>query len=157
MTGRRTALGRVGRAGVVLGYIAEGHLITGEIVRAIAAGRPLPVQAHRTVEQGAAVITRQARRLATRTRNDTLTHALRHEHLRHDLMDPTIDAMLFVYAAALRRHQQHLEDGCDRHAWHVLARHLIERAVWSANSTEEAVRDGRPLWFNPNLFNQNDH
>ena len=25
------------------------------------------------------------------------------------------------------------------------------------NSTEEAVRDGRPLWFNPNAFNQNDH
>jgi hypothetical protein len=71
------------------------------------------------------------------------------------LMDPTIDAMLIVYAAALRRHQQHLEDACDRHAWHVLARHLIERAVWSANSTEEAVRDGRPLWFNPNLFSQN--
>jgi len=39
----------------------------------------------------------------------------------------------------------------------VLARHLIERAVWSANSTEEAVRDGLPLWFNPNAFNQNDH
>jgi hypothetical protein len=38
-------------------------------------------------------------------------------------MDPTIDAMLIVYAAALRRHQQHLEDGCDRSAWHVLARH----------------------------------
>jgi hypothetical protein len=72
-------------------------------------------------------------------------------------MDPTIDAMLIVYAAALRRHQQHLEDGCDRGAWHVLARHLIEQAVWSANSTEEAVRDGRPLWFNPNLFNQNDY
>ena len=60
-------------------------------------------------------------------------------------MDPTIDAMLIVYAAALRRHQQHLEDGCDQWAWHVLAQHLIERAVWSANSTEEAVRDGRPL------------
>ena len=29
-------------------------------------------------------------------------------------MDPTIDAMLLVYAAALRRHQQHLDDGCDR-------------------------------------------
>jgi hypothetical protein len=72
-------------------------------------------------------------------------------------MDPTIDAMLLVYAAALRRHQQHLEDGCDRNAWHVLACHLIKRAVWSANSTEEAVRDGRPLWFNPNLFSQNDH
>ena len=72
-------------------------------------------------------------------------------------MDPTIDAMLIVYAAALRRHQQHLEDGCDRGAWHVLARHLIERAVWSANSTEEAVRDGRPLPWNPNLFSQNDH
>jgi hypothetical protein len=59
-------------------------------------------------------------------------------------MDPTIDAMLIVYAAALRRHQQHLDDGCDRHAWHVLASHLIERAVWSANSTEESVHDGRP-------------
>jgi hypothetical protein len=72
-------------------------------------------------------------------------------------MHPTIDAMLRVYAAALRRHQQHLGDGRDRGAWHVLARHLIERAVWSANSTEEAVSDGRPLWFNPNMFNQNDH
>jgi hypothetical protein len=41
-------------------------------VRAIAAGRPLPVQAHRTVEQGAAVNARQARRLARRTREDTL-------------------------------------------------------------------------------------
>jgi hypothetical protein len=72
-------------------------------------------------------------------------------------MDPTIDAMLVVYAAALRRHRQHLEDCCDRHAWHVLARHLIERAVWSANNTDEVVRDGRPLWFNTNAFNQNDH
>jgi len=36
--------------------------------------------------------------------------------------------MVIVYAAALRRHQQYLEDGCDRHGWHVLARHLIERA-----------------------------
>jgi hypothetical protein len=57
-------------------------------------------------------------------------------------MDPTIDAMLIIYAAALRRHQQHLEDGCDRRAWHVLARHLIERAVWSANSTDDVVGDG---------------
>jgi hypothetical protein len=63
-------------------------------------------------------------------------------------MDPTIDAMLIVYAAALRRHQQHLEAGCDRHGSHVLVQHLIERAVWSANSTEEVVRDGRPFWFN---------
>jgi len=58
--------------GVVVGHIAEGHLIIGEIVRAIAAGRPLPVQAYRTVEQGAAVNARQARRFATRTRDDTL-------------------------------------------------------------------------------------
>ena len=72
-------------------------------------------------------------------------------------MDPTIDEMLIVYAAALRRHQQHLEDGCDQRAWHVLARHLIERAVWSATSTEEAARDGRPFWFNLNVFKQNDH
>jgi hypothetical protein len=72
-------------------------------------------------------------------------------------MDPTVEAMLVVYAAALRRHQHHLEDGCDRGAWHVLACHLIELAVWSANSTEEAVRDGRPLPWNPNVFNQNDH
>jgi hypothetical protein len=42
------------------------------------------------------------------------------------LMDPTVEEMLSVYAAALRRHQQHLEDCCDRHGWHVLARHLIE-------------------------------
>ena len=41
------------------------------------------------------------------------------------LMDPTVDAMLTVYAAALGWHRQHLEDGCDRRAWHVLARHLI--------------------------------
>jgi hypothetical protein len=75
----------------------------------------------------------------------------------HDLMDPTIYEMLIVYAAALPRHQQHLDEGCDRRAWHVLARHLIERAVWSANSTEESVHDGRPLWFNPNMFSQNDH
>jgi len=81
----------------------------------------------------------------------------RHGRESHGLMDPTVDAMLTVYAAALRRHQQHLEDGCDRSAWHVLARHLIERAVWSANSTEEAVRDGRPLPWNPNAFSQNDH
>jgi len=58
--------------GVVVGHIAEGHLIIGGIVRAIAAGRPLPVQAYRTVEQGTAVNARQARRLATRTRDDTL-------------------------------------------------------------------------------------
>jgi Mycothiol maleylpyruvate isomerase N-terminal domain len=58
--------------GVVVGHIAEGHLNIGEIVRAIAADRPLPVQAYRTVEQGAAVNARQARRLATRTREDTL-------------------------------------------------------------------------------------
>ena len=47
------ALRRVGRRRVV-GHIAEGHLIIGQIVRALAAGRPLPVQAYRTVEQGAA-------------------------------------------------------------------------------------------------------
>ena len=58
--------------GVVVGHIAEGHLIIGQIVRAIAAARPLPVQAHRTVEQGAVVNARQARRLATGTRDDTL-------------------------------------------------------------------------------------
>ena len=58
--------------GVVVGHIAGGHLIIGGIVRAIAAGRPLPVQAYRTVEQGAAVNARQAQRLATRTRDDTL-------------------------------------------------------------------------------------
>ena len=58
--------------GVVVGHIAEGHLIIGGIVRAVAAGRRLPVQAYRTVEQGAAVNTRQARRLATRTRDDSL-------------------------------------------------------------------------------------
>jgi hypothetical protein len=64
---------REGRSvGVVVGHIAEGHLIIGEIVRAIAAGRPMPVQAHRTVEQGAVVNARQARRLAMRTRDDTL-------------------------------------------------------------------------------------
>ena len=65
--------------------------------------------------------------------------------------------MVIVYAAALRRHQQYLEAGCDRHGWHVLARHLIDHAVWSANSTEEEVRDGRPLSWNPNVVNPNDH
>jgi hypothetical protein len=39
----------------------------------------------------------------------------------------------------------------------VLARHLIERAVWSANNTDEVVGDGRPLPWNPNVFNQHDH
>jgi hypothetical protein len=39
----------------------------------------------------------------------------------------------------------------------VLAWHLIKRAVWSANNTDEAVGDGRPLPFNPNVFDQNDH
>ena len=58
--------------GVVVGHIAEGHLIIGGIVRAIAPGRPLPVQAQRTVEQGAAVNARQARRLASGTRDDGL-------------------------------------------------------------------------------------
>jgi hypothetical protein len=72
-------------------------------------------------------------------------------------MDPTVDAMLTIYAVALRRRHQHLDDGCDRRAWHVLARHPIERAVWSANSTDEVVGDGRPLPWNPNVFNQNDH
>jgi hypothetical protein len=38
----------------------------------------------------------------------------------------------------------------------VLARHLIERAVSSANSTDEVVGDGQPLWFNPNVFKQSD-
>lgn len=71
-------------------------------------------------------------------------------------MDSTIEAMLTVYAAALRRHRQHIEDRCDRRAWHELACHLIERAVWSATSTEEPIRDGRPLPWNPNVFNQND-
>jgi len=47
---------RSGRSvGVVVGHIAEGHRIIGGIVWAIAVGRPLPVKAHRTVEQGAAV------------------------------------------------------------------------------------------------------
>ena len=31
-------------------------------------------------------------------------------------MNPTVEAMLIVCAAALRRHQQHLDDGCDRRA-----------------------------------------
>src|SRR5674476_1232526 len=58
--------------GVVVGHIAQGHLIIGAIVRAIAAGRPLPVQARRTVEQGAAVNARQARRLASLPPADAL-------------------------------------------------------------------------------------
>ncbi|MGO9177881.1 MAG: hypothetical protein ACLQHS_01210 [Candidatus Limnocylindrales bacterium] len=49
-------------------------------------------------------------------------------------MDEPIEEMLTVYAAALRRHSQHLEDRCDKRAWHVLARHLIQRAVWSASA-----------------------
>lgn len=58
--------------GVVVGHIAEGHRIIGAIVRAIAAGRPLPVQARRTAEQGAAFNARQARRLAGGTKDDGL-------------------------------------------------------------------------------------
>jgi hypothetical protein len=58
--------------GVVVGHIAEGHLIIGHIVRAIADGRPLPVQAQRTVEQGAAYNARQARRLASVSRDHGL-------------------------------------------------------------------------------------
>ena len=58
--------------GVVVQHIAEGHLIIGGIARAIAAGRPLPVQARRTAEQGAAFNERQARRLASGTRDDGL-------------------------------------------------------------------------------------
>ncbi len=58
--------------GVVVQHIAEGHLIIGGIARAIAAGRPLPVQARRTAEQGAAFNARQARRLASGTRDDGL-------------------------------------------------------------------------------------
>jgi hypothetical protein len=71
-------------------------------------------------------------------------------------MDEPIDTMLTVYAAALRRHRQHIEDRCDRHGRHGLACHLIDRAVWSANSTEEPIRDGRPLPWNPNVFKQRD-
>ena len=71
-------------------------------------------------------------------------------------MDPTIDEMLPVYAAALRWHRQHIDDGCDRRAWHVLARHLIERAVWSANSLDEPVSDRRPMPWNPTLLDQSD-
>ena len=58
-------------------------------------------------------------------------------------MDP-LDEMITEYARALRRHQQHIEDCCDRREWHVLARHLIERAVWSANSTDESMRGSLP-------------
>ncbi len=58
--------------GVVIQHIAEGHLIVGAIVRAIAAGRPLPVQAWRTLEQGAAFNARQARRLAAGTQDGGL-------------------------------------------------------------------------------------
>jgi hypothetical protein len=71
-------------------------------------------------------------------------------------MDPTVDEMLRVYAAALRRHPQHIEDRCDRRAWHVLARHLIERAVWSANRSDEPASDGRPMPWNPTLLDR-DH
>ena len=70
-------------------------------------------------------------------------------------MDEPIEEMVSVYTAALRRHRQHIEDRCDRRARHELACHLIERAVWSADSTEEAVRDGRPLPWNPNVFKRN--
>ncbi len=58
--------------GVVVQHIAEGHRIAGAIVRAIAAGRPLPIQARRTVEQGAAFNAGQARHLAAGTRDDGL-------------------------------------------------------------------------------------
>ena len=59
-------------------------------------------------------------------------------------MDPTVDAMLIVYAAALRRHRQHIEDRCDRRAWHELACTLVQRAIWSANTPDEP-----PLWSSP--------
>jgi hypothetical protein len=72
-------------------------------------------------------------------------------------MDEPVEEMLLVYAAALRHHRQHIEDRCDRHEWHALACHLIDRAVWSANSTEDAVRDGRPLPWNPDVLKQHDH
>ena len=49
-------------------------------------------------------------------------------------MDQPIEEMLRVHAAAMLRHQQHLEDRCDKRAWRVLARHLIQRAVWSASA-----------------------
>ena len=49
-------------------------------------------------------------------------------------MDEPIEEMLCVHAAAMLRHQQHLEDRCDKRAWRVLARHLIHRAVWSAGA-----------------------
>src|SRR5664280_3289810 len=49
--------------GVVVGHITEGHLVIGAIIRAMVAGRPLPVQARRTEEQGASFNARQARHL----------------------------------------------------------------------------------------------
>lgn len=61
----------------------------------------------------------------------------------------TLDEMLAIYAAALRRHQHHLEDGCDRRAWHERSRFLIERAVWSANSSGEPIRGGLPWPLDP--------
>jgi hypothetical protein len=70
-------------------------------------------------------------------------------------MDEPIEEMLRVYAPAMLRHQQHLEDRGDKRAWRVLARHLI-RAAWSENSTDEPVGDGRPMPCNPNVYNQND-
>jgi hypothetical protein len=74
---------------VVVGHIAEGHLIIGGIVRAIAAARPLPVQAHRTVEQGAVVNAQQARRLAALTRDA----ALRTLHANTELMARFIERL----------------------------------------------------------------
>ncbi|HXR26763.1 MAG TPA: hypothetical protein VN771_02775 [Candidatus Baltobacteraceae bacterium] len=71
-------------------------------------------------------------------------------------MDEPIEEMLRAYAAAMLRHQQHLEDRCDRRAWHVLARHRIQRAVWSANSADEPVSDGRPMPWNPTLLDRDD-
>ena len=71
-------------------------------------------------------------------------------------MDEPIEDMLQVYAAAILRHRQHIDDGCDKRAWHVLACHLTERADWSANSSDEPVRDGRPMPWNPTLLDQSD-
>lgn len=71
-------------------------------------------------------------------------------------MDLTIDPMLAVYAAALRRHRQHLEDGCDRKAWHEQARRLVERAVWSANSTDEPLRREVPWRLTPSRLTWNE-
>jgi len=63
-------------------------------------------------------------------------------------MDP-LDEMISQYAKALRRHQQHIEDSCERWAWHEIARILIDRAVESAARSDEPRRQAPLIPLDP--------